>query len=431
MLDVKLLRNDLAAVTTALARRGFSFPVSEFASLEEKRKRTQVKSERFKAERRKLSDLIGKAKGRGENIDALLTKATEIGEEQAAVAAEFTAIKEQLDALLTSVPNLPDPATPLGKEARDNVEIRRIGRPPYFDFPVQDHVDMQDIGIDFAAGTKLAGARFTVLHGMLARLHRALAQFMIDTHTSEHGYRETYVPYLANAATLFGSGQLPKFEEDLFKTPFGERNFYLLPTAEVALVNLVGGEILAADDLPLKLLAYTPCFRSEAGSAGRDVRGMIRQHQFDKVEIVRIVRPEDSSAALEELTADAEAILRKLKLPYRVMALCGGDMGFSARKTYDLEVWLPGQETYREISSCSDCGDFQARRMQARYRIAGEKKTRLVHTLNGSALAVGRTLIAVVENYQQSDGSIVVPEVLKPYMDGIEIIPASAERELC
>ena len=425
MLDVKLLRGDLAAVTAALASRGVTFPAAEFASLEEKRKQSQVKSERLEAEQKTLSGLIGKAKAKGQSSDELLTKAGTIAEEQALVAAEFAKTRAALDAILVGVPNLPDPTTPIGNDARENVEVRRIGIPRHFDFTPRDHADMTGIGIDFAAGAKLAGARFTVIDGALARLHRALAQFMIDTHTSEHGYREIYLPYLVNAATLFGTGQLPKFAGDLFKTALGRRDFYLLPTAEVGLANLVADEILKADDLPLKYVAHTPCFRSEAGSAGRDVRGMIRQHQFDKVEMVQIVCPEDSPGALENLTAEAEAILRKLDLPYRVMALCTGDIGFAARKTYDLEVWLPGQESYREISSCSDCGDFQARRMQARYRVAGRKKPQLVHTLNGSGLAVGRTLVAVLENYQQKDGSIVMPEVLKPYLGGIDIIHPS------
>lgn len=422
MLDARLLRSDLATVTTALATRGFAFPAAEFAALDAKRKLTQVHSERLKGESKILSGLIAKAKANGEKSDELLAKASAVSAEQTAVAAEFVEVQKALDAMLAEVPNLPDPTTPIGKAASENVEVRRSGTPRHFDFTPRDHADMAAIGMNFAAGAKLAGARFTLLEGKLARLHRALAQFMIDTHTREHGYHEVYVPYLINADTLFGTGQLPKFEQDLFKTTLGGRDFYLLPTAEVSLVNLVAGEMLEAEELPLKFVAHTPCFRSEAGASGHDLRGMIRQHQFDKVEMVQIVRPEHSPAALEGLTADAESILQQLELPYRVMALCTGDIGFSSRKTYDLEVWLPGQGNYREISSCSDCGDFQARRMQARYRAEGRKKNQLVHTLNGSGLAVGRTLIAVLENYQQKDGSIVMPEVLKPYLGGIDII---------
>lgn len=422
MLDIKLLRSDLDAVTAALATRGYTFPVAEFQQLEALRKEHQVKSEQLQAKRKKLSQEIGKAKSQGENTDALMAEVNQLAASQAEADATFATTQEKLDSILSHVPNLPDPTTPIGKDESENVEVRRWGTPRDFDFTPKDHADMENIGLDFADAAKLSGARFTVLSGALARLHRSLAQFMLDTHTTEHGYQETYVPYLVTGKTLFGTGQLPKFEEDLFKTHVANRDLYLIPTAEVTLTNLVADEIIDEADLPLKFVAHTPCFRSEAGSAGRDVRGMIRQHQFDKVEMVQIVRPEDSTEALESLTHNAETILQKLELPYRVVALSTGDMGFSARKTYDLEVWIPSQNKYREISSCSNCGDFQARRMQARYRKEGVKKPQLVHTLNGSGLAVGRCLVAVLENYQQADGSIVIPEVLRPYMGGINII---------
>ncbi|SUO97203.1 serine--tRNA ligase [Suttonella ornithocola] len=422
MLDSKLLRSDIAAVAAALKTRGYDFPIEQYEALERSRKEGQVKSEQLQSERKKLSQAIGKAKAKGESTDELMKQVAALDDEQATADKIFNESQNALDALLSSVPNLPAQDTPIGESEEENVEIRRWGEPRVFDFTPKEHADLENIGLDFESGTKLAGARFTVLRGALARLHRALAQFMIDTHTAEHDYQETYLPYLANAQTLYGTGQLPKFEEDLFKTQLGERDFYLIPTAEVQLTNLVADTILNEADLPLQLVSHTPCFRSEAGSAGRDVRGMIRQHQFDKVEMVHITTPEDSATALERLTNHAEAILQKLNLPYRVMALCTGDMGFSAQKTYDLEVWLPGQGKYREISSCSNCGDFQARRMGARYRVEGQKKPQLVHTLNGSGLAVGRTLVAVLENYQQTDGSIVIPEVLHPYMGGITTI---------
>ncbi len=419
MLDSKLLRTDPDFVTAALKRRGFDFPIRDYEALEARRKQAQVDSEQLQSQRKKLSQEIGKAKAQGQNTDELMARVAAIAEDQAAADQAFSATQQALDNLLAGLPNLPDTCIPDGADESDNVEIRRWGSPRTFDFPITEHADLENIGLDFASGAKLAGARFSVLHGGLARLHRALAQFMLNTHCDEHGYQETYVPYLVNEKTLFGTGQLPKFAEDLFKTRLGERDFYLIPTAEVVLTNLVADEILTAADLPKQFVAHTPCFRSEAGSAGRDVRGMIRQHQFDKVEMVHITTPDDSDAALERLTSHAETILQKLELPYRVIVLCTGDMGFSARKTYDIEVWLPGQNTYREISSCSNCGDFQARRMLARYRAEGEKKPQLVHTLNGSGLAVGRTLVAILENYQQADGQIEIPAVLRPYMGGL------------
>ncbi|UJF24940.1 serine--tRNA ligase [Suttonella sp. R2A3] len=424
MLDIQWLRQDAEAVRAALAKRGFDFPAEQYASLEAARKEQQVRSETLQSERKTLSQAIGKAKANGQSADALMAKVASIGDEQKSTDAALAETQAALNDLLLGLPNIPDDSVPLGESEDDNVEVRRWGSPRAFDFPVKEHADLEHIGLDFAAGAKLAGARFTVLHGALARLHRALAQFMLDTHTAEHGYQETYVPYLANADSLFGTGQLPKFGEDLFQTELGERAFYLIPTAEVSLTNLVRDTILDDKQLPLRLTAQTPCFRSEAGAHGKDVRGMIRQHQFEKVEMVQIVRPEESNDALEALTAHAETILQKLELPYRTVVLCTGDMGFGARKTYDIEVWLPGQNAYREISSCSNCGDFQARRMQARYRKPGEKKPQLVHTLNGSGLAVGRTMVAILENYQNADGSITIPEVLKPYMGGLTQITA-------
>lgn len=425
MLDSKLLRSDLTTVVAALQKRGFAFPQAQYEQLESARKAYQVKSEQLQAERKKISQNIGRAKAQGEDFSALMQQANALDADQQAADGAFAEVSQELENLLSGVPNMPAPEVPIGKDENDNREVRRWGEPRQFDFTPKEHADLENIGLNFEAGAKLAGARFTVLNGALARLHRALTQFMLDTHTAEHGYQETYLPYLANAQTLYGTGQLPKFEEDLFKTQLGERAFYLIPTAEVQLTNLVADSILAEAELPKQFVAHTPCFRSEAGSAGRDVRGMIRQHQFEKVEMVHITTPEDSMNALERLTQHAETILQKLGLPYRVMLLCTGDMGFGATKTYDLEVWLPGQGKYREISSCSNCGDFQARRMGARYRVEGQKKPQLVHTLNGSGLAVGRTLVAILENYQQADGSIRIPEVLHPYMGGItDIHPA-------
>lgn len=425
MIDTKSLRQDLETVINALQTRGYTFPREHYQTLENERKTLQVDSEQLAAKRKTLSQEIGQKKAKGENSDDLMQQVSALSDSQSQIDTKLQTIQTQLDDLLTSLPNLPAPTTPIGKDESDNIEIRRVGTPRDYDFPVKEHADLEQIGLDFTTASKLSGARFVVLHHHLARLHRALAQFMLDTHSQKHGYQETYVPYLVNANSLFGTGQLPKLGEDLFKTQLGERDFYLIPTAEVSLTNIVANSIIDAEQLPLKFVAHTPCFRAEAGAHGRDVRGMIRQHQFDKVELVQIVHPEQSDQALEELTAHAEAILQALELPYRVMALCTGDMGFSAQKTYDLEVWLAGQQKYREISSCSNCGDFQARRMQARYRDKTMKKPQLLHTLNGSGLAVGRTLVAILENYQQADGSIAIPRVLQPYMGNLSHIPAT------
>lgn len=425
MIDAKSLRQDLETVINALQTRGYTFPREHYQTLENERKTLQVDSEQLAAKRKTLSQEIGQKKAKGENSDDLMQQVSALSDSQSQIDTKLQTIQTQLDDLLTSLPNLPAPTTPIGKDESDNIEIRRVGTPRDYDFPVKEHADLEQIGLDFTTASKLSGARFVVLHHHLARLHRALAQFMLDTHSQKHGYQETYVPYLVNANSLFGTGQLPKFGEDLFKTQLGERDFYLIPTAEVSLTNIVANSIIDAEQLPLKFVAHTPCFRAEAGAHGRDVRGMIRQHQFDKVELVQIVHPEQSDQALEELTAHAEAILQALELPYRVMALCTGDMGFSAQKTYDLEVWLAGQQKYREISSCSNCGDFQARRMQARYRDKTMKKPQLLHTLNGSGLAVGRTLVAILENYQQADGSIAIPRILQPYMGNLSHIPAT------
>lgn len=422
MIDSKLLRSNPEEVTRILATRGFEFPLESFQQLEEARKRLQVESENLQAERKKLSQQFGQAKASGEDTTELANQISALDEKQQQADSAFQHTQEALNQLLAGIPNLPDKSVPVGKDENDNVEIRRWGEMPSFDFPIKEHADMEHIGLDFATGAKLAGARFTTLHGQLARLHRAIAQFMLNTHVDEHGYQEAYVPYMVNEHTMFGTGQLPKFAEDLFKTQLGDRAFYLIPTAEVALTNFVADEIVSEAQLPMQFVAHTPCFRSEAGSAGRDVRGMIRQHQFDKVELVHITTPEDSMNALERLTSHAEKILQRLNLPYRVIALCTGDMGFGARKTYDIEVWLPGQNKYREISSCSNCWDFQARRMQARFRPEQGKKPQLVHTLNGSGLAVGRTMVAILENYQQADGSIKIPEALLPYMGGLTSI---------
>ncbi|MFS0826855.1 serine--tRNA ligase [Pseudomonas phoenicis] len=425
MLDAKLLRGQLQDVADRLSTRGFSLDVARIESLEERRKSVQTRTEQLQAERNARSKSIGHAKAKGEDIAPLMADVERMAAELAEGKAELDGIQAELDSLLLTMPNLPDASVPVGADEDDNVEVRRWGTPAQFDFDVKDHVALGEVsgGLDFEAAAKLSGARFAVLRGPIARLHRALAQFMINLHTSEHGYEEAYTPYLVQAPALQGTGQLPKFEEDLFKiSREGEADFYLIPTAEVSLTNLVAGEILDAKQLPLKFVAHTPCFRSEAGASGRDTRGMIRQHQFDKVEMVQVVAPATSMEALENLTANAERVLQALELPYRVLALCTGDMGFSAVKTYDLEVWVPSQGKYREISSCSNCGDFQARRMGARWRNPETGKPELVHTLNGSGLAVGRTLVAVLENYQQADGSIRVPEVLKPYMAGVEVI---------
>ncbi|MCZ9637078.1 serine--tRNA ligase [Pseudomonas sp. NC26] len=425
MLDSKLLRGQLQEVAERLASRGFSLDVARIESLEERRKAVQTRTEQLQAERNARSKSIGQAKAKGEDIVPLMADVERMANELAAGKTELDSIQAELDGIVLTIPNLPDASVPVGASEDDNVEVRRWGTPRAFDFEVKDHVALGEVsgGLNFEAAAKLSGARFAVLRGPVARLHRALAQFMINLHTGEHGYEEAYTPYLVQAPALQGTGQLPKFEEDLFKiSREGEADFYLIPTAEVSLTNLVAGEIVDAKALPIKLVAHTPCFRSEAGASGRDTRGMIRQHQFDKVEMVQVVEPSKSMEALEGLTANAERVLQALELPYRVLALCTGDMGFSAVKTYDLEVWVPSQDKYREISSCSNCGDFQARRMQARWRNPETGKPELVHTLNGSGLAVGRTLVAVLENYQQADGSIRVPEVLKPYMGGVEVI---------
>jgi seryl-tRNA synthetase len=425
MLDSKLLRGQLQEVADRLASRGFSLDVARIESLEERRKAVQTRTEQLQAERNARSKSIGQAKAKGEDIAPLMADVERMANELAAGKTELDAIQAELDGILLTIPNLPDASVPEGASEDDNVEVRRWGTPKAFDFEIKDHVALGEIsgGLDFEAAAKLSGARFAVLRGPIARLHRALAQFMINLHTGEHGYEEAYTPYLVQAPALQGTGQLPKFEEDLFKiSREGEADFYLIPTAEVSLTNLVAEQILDAKQLPIKYVAHTPCFRSEAGASGRDTRGMIRQHQFDKVEMVQVVEPSKSMEALEGLTANAERVLQLLELPYRVLALCTGDMGFGAVKTYDLEVWVPSQDKYREISSCSNCGDFQARRMQARWRNPETGKPELVHTLNGSGLAVGRTLVAVLENYQQADGSIRVPDVLKPYMGGLEVI---------
>ena len=423
MLDPKLIRTDIAAVAAQLKRRGYDLDVADIESLEVKRKECQVKTEQLQSERNSKSKSIGKAKAAGEDIQPLLDEVAGLGASLDKAKAELGEIQAQLDAILMGVPNIPHDSVPDGKDETDNVEIRRWGEPRKFDFEIKDHVDVGAglEALDFETASKLTGSRFVVMRGQLARLHRALIQFMLDLHTGEHGYTEVYVPYIVNSDSLRGTGQLPKFEEDLFCVDH-DAGYYLIPTAEVPVTNLARGEIIEADDMPLKLTSHTPCFRSEAGSYGKDTRGMIRQHQFEKVEMVQLVKPEQAWDALEELTGHAEAVLQKLELPYRVVTLCAGDIGFSAAKTYDLEVWLPGQQAYREISSCSCFTDFQARRMQARWRNPATGKPELVYTINGSGLAVGRTLVAILENYQQQDGSVVVPDMLKPYMNGIKVL---------
>ncbi|MDX9674068.1 MULTISPECIES: serine--tRNA ligase [unclassified Pseudomonas] len=425
MLDSKLLRSNLQDVADRLASRGFALDTARIEALEEQRKTVQTRTEALQAERNARSKSIGQAKQRGEDIAPLMADVERMAGELSAGKVELDAIQTELDSILLGIPNLPHESVPVGEDEDGNVEVRRWGTPTAFDFEVKDHVALgEKFGwLDFETAAKLSGARFALLRGPIARLHRALAQFMINLHVNEHGYEEAYTPYLVQAPALQGTGQLPKFEEDLFKIAReGEADLYLIPTAEVSLTNIVAGEIVDSKLLPIKFVAHTPCFRSEAGASGRDTRGMIRQHQFDKVEMVQIVEPSTSMEALEGLTANAEKVLQLLGLPYRTLALCTGDMGFSAVKTYDLEVWIPSQDKYREISSCSNCGDFQARRMQARFRNPETGKPELVHTLNGSGLAVGRTLVAVLENYQQADGSIRVPDVLKPYMGGLEVI---------
>jgi seryl-tRNA synthetase len=421
MLDAKLLRSDIEQTASLLAKRGYKLDTEKLIALEEQRKAIQVKTQDLQNQRNTRSKSIGQAKARGEDIQPLLAEVSQLGDELETAKEEQNTVLEAINDIASAIPNLIHESVPAGENEDDNVEVRRWGTPREFDFEVKDHVDVAtalDKGLDFESGAKLAGTRFVVMRGQIARLHRALAQFMLDVHTLEHGYEEMYVPYLVNQDSLYGTGQLPKFGEDLFHTELATRTFSLIPTAEVPLTNLVRDEIVDEKSLPIKMTAHTPCFRSEAGSSGRDIRGLIRQHQFDKVEMVQLVKPEDSFNALEELTSHAENILKKLELPFRTVVLCTGDIGFSATKTYDLEVWLPAQNTYREISSCSNMGDFQARRMQARFRNTKTKKTELLHTLNGSGLAVGRTLVAILENYQQSDGSIEIPAALQPYMGG-------------
>jgi seryl-tRNA synthetase len=426
MLDIQSLRKDLNAVTARLAARGFAFDGAAFQTLEAERKSVQTRTEELQARRNQLSKAIGQARGKGEDASGLMAEANAIPEELSRNEALLTEVQGRMNAMLLSVPNTPHESVPAGKDETGNVEVRRVGTPRAFDFTVRDHVDVGTSlgGLDFDTAVKISGARFTLMKGQVARLHRALAQFMLDIHTIEHGYTEVYTPYIVNADSMKGTGQLPKFEQDLFKVMHNDSPMYLIPTAEVPVTNIVRDEIVALDKLPLKFVCHTPCFRSEAGSYGRDTRGMIRQHQFDKVELVQIVHPDRSYEGLEALTGHAETILKRLDLPYRVMALCSGDMGFSAAKTYDLEVWLPAQNTYREISSCSNFEGFQARRMQARYR--DEKgKPQTVHTLNGSGLAVGRTLVAILENFQNADGSVTIPVALRGYMGGAERISAA------
>jgi len=427
MLDIQTLRNDLAGVAARLKTRGFELDTAKFEQLEAERKSIQTRTQELQAKRNASSKLIGQAKAKGEDTTAIMAEVGALGDELKQLEAKLPQVLADMDAFLAVIPNVPHASVPVGKSEADNVEVCKVGEPKKFDFEVQDHVSIGEGlgGLDFETATKIAGARFSLLTGSLARMHRALAQFMLDTHTDKHGYTETYVPYLVNAESMRGTGQLPKFEEDLFRVPHMvgddgvEKNFYLIPTAEVPVTNMVRDEIVPLEKLPMKFVAHTPCFRSEAGSYGRDTRGMIRQHQFDKVELVQMVHPEKSYEALEELLGHAETILQKLGLPYRVVKLCSGDMGFSAATTYDIEVWLPAQNTYREISSCSNFEAFQARRMQARFRNAAGKPE-LLHTLNGSGLAVGRTLVAVLENYQNADGSVTIPDVLRAYMGGLE-----------
>jgi len=425
MLDIQQLRNDLDTVVAKLALRGFVLDTAKFSSLEQERKTVQTRTQDLQAKRNNTSKQIGIAKSKGEDVGAIMAEVAGLGEQLKTDEERLAAIQHELQQLLLNVPNLPHESVPQGKSEEDNIEVRKVGTPRTLEFEIKDHTDIgAPLGLDFDTGAKLAGARFTLMRGQIAKLHRALAQFMLDTQTEQHGYEECYTPYIVNADTLKGTGQLPKFEADLFAVQKGGQEgegeaLYLIPTSEVTLTNTVRDEIVALDALPIKLTAHTPCFRSEAGSYGRDTRGMIRQHQFDKVEMVQIVHPEKSYEALEEMVGHAENILKALGLPYRVVSLCTGDMGFGAAKTYDLDVWLPAQNTYREISSVSNCEAFQARRLQARFRNENGKPE-LVHTLNGSGLAVGRTLVAVLENYQNADGSVTVPEVLRGYMNGLD-----------
>ncbi|MEN7530876.1 serine--tRNA ligase [Cupriavidus sp. DL-D2] len=435
MLDIQLFRKDIDAVAQRLATRGFQLDIATFQALEAERKQLQTQTEDLQARRNALSKQIGMLKGKGEDASAPMAEVAGIADTLKSSAERLGQIQGQLNDAMMSIPNLPDASVPVGKDETQNVEVRRVGTPRTFDFEVKDHVDVgAQLGLDFETASKVTGSRFTFLRGGIARMHRALVQLMVDTHTLEHGYTEMYVPYIVNAASMRGTGQLPKFEDDLFKVPRkvgGEdgqdtiENFYLIPTAEVPLTNMVRDAIVAAEKLPLRFVAHTPCFRSEAGSYGKDTRGMIRQHQFDKVEMVQVVSADQSMDALEQMTGHAEAILKKLDLPFRTVVLCTGDMGFGSTKTYDIEVWIPAQNTYREISSCSNMGDFQARRMQARSR-AAQGKPELVHTLNGSGLAVGRTLVAILENYQNADGSLTVPKALQPYMGGTERLEPEA-----
>ncbi len=426
MLDIQLLRTQLDTVAQRLAARGVTFDTASFQAMEDERKQLQTRTQELQAKRNSLSKQIGVLKGKGEDASAVMAEVAGLGDELKANEAALAALQGRLNDFLMRIPNLPHESVPVGKDETENVEVRRWGAPAQFDFEVRDHVDVGErLGLDFDTAAKLSGARFALLKGQVARLHRALAQFMLDMHTGEHGYTECYTPYIVNPDALYGTGQLPKFAEDMFRVEKGGADNvvtqYLISTSEISLTNTVRESVLQAEDLPIKLTAHSPCFRSEAGSYGRDTRGLIRQHQFDKVEMVQIAHPEKSYDALEEMVGHAEKILQRLGLPYRVVALCSGDMGFSAAKTYDLEVWLPAQNTYREISSCSNCEGFQARRMQARFKNE-QGKNELAHTLNGSGLAVGRTLVAVLENYQQADGSVIVPEALRPYMGGIEVL---------
>ena len=431
MIDIQLLRKDIDTVAARLAARKFQLDVAGFNAIEAERKAIQTRTEELQGKRNSLSKQIGILKGKGEDTAGVMAEVASLGDELKANEAKLGEVQAKMADFMASIPNLPHESVPAGLDESGNVEVRKIGTPPSFDFEVKDHVDIgEKLGLDFDTATKLTGSRFSVMKGGIARLHRALAQYMLDTHTDKHGYLECYTPYMVNADSLRGTGQLPKFEEDLFSVKKGGaegegETFYLIPTSEVTLTNVVRDEIVPLDALPLKMTAHTPCFRSEAGSYGRDTRGMIRQHQFDKVEMVQIAHPEQSYAALDEMVGHAEFILQSLGLPYRVMLLCTGDMGFGSAKTYDLEVWLPAQNTYREISSLSNMEAFQARRMGGRFRNA-QNKPELLHTLNGSGLAVGRTLVAVLENYQQADGSVVIPEVLRPYMGGLERLSAAA-----
>jgi len=431
MIDIQLLRKDIDSVAARLATRKFQLDVATFNTLEGERKQIQSRTEELQGKRNTLSKQIGMLKGKGEDASAVMAEVGGIGDELKASEVRLAEVQQSMTAFLQAIPNLPHESVVVGNDESGNVEVRKVGTPRTFDFEVKDHVDIGSaLGLDFDTAVKLTGSRFSVMKGGMARLHRALAQFMLDTQTLENGYTEVYTPYMVNADSMRGTGQLPKFEEDLFAVKKGGQEgdgetLYLIPTSEVTLTNTVRDEIVAADALPIKMTAHTPCFRSEAGSYGRDTRGMIRQHQFDKVEMVQIVHPDHSMAALDEMVGHAESVLKKLELPYRVVSLCTGDMGFGAAKTFDLEVWLPAQNTYREISSVSNMEAFQARRMQARFRNA-QGKPEMVHTLNGSGLAVGRTLVAVLENYQQADGSVIIPEALRPYMGGIEKLQPAA-----